>query len=283
MNFEIITALITPFLDNGKIDIKSLFKIIKFQLQSGIDKFVLFGTTGEGNSILLEEKIDVIKKIKKEFENNIYLMIGISKNNIEEATKEIKKLNNYNIDSFLILTPYYLTTNEQGVIEYFNSVANISKKPIYIYYVPKRTGQRVTINAFEILKTHPNIEGIKYVLDDENELKKLTSLKSENFKIYLGNDELMINGLRMNLNGVISVISNISPYMLLNIIFQKDYEKFEKIRKLIDILFFESNPIPIKYLMSLKGFCKLNYRSPLTLPSIDVINKINSVKELYEN
>ena len=158
-SFELITALITPF-KNYKIDYLSLKKIITYQLENNISSFVLFGTTGEGHLISLKEKIKIIKKIRHDFPS-IYLIIGVSELKEDILVNEIKLLSKLKIDALLVLTPYYLKTNSKGLINYYSLISSNSKVPIYIYNVPKRTGQILGSEELMILKNFNNIIGIK--------------------------------------------------------------------------------------------------------------------------
>ena len=284
--YEIITALITPFKANGKIDIDSLINLIDYQIKSGITSFVIFGTTGEGNTILLKQKIAVIKKIRKIFKNSIYLMCGISHNDTQSSINDVKLLSKYNIDSFLVLSPSYLKTNNEGIIKHFNSIADASKKPIYIYCVPKRTGQLIDPNIYQILKQHKNIQGVKIAVDSRKYFEKALHYQNTNFQVYSGEDLMFLDSLEMKTCGIISVASNAFPRLykeIVNLYLTKkeDIAKklFNEYKSLIEAFFLEPNPIPIKYFLSLNNIIELHYHLPLTYPSNEIMSLI---KERYK-
>ena len=278
-SFELITALITPF-KNNKIDYLSLKKIITYQLENNISSFVLFGTTGEGHLISLKEKIKIIKKIRHDFPS-IYLIIGVSELKEDILVNEIKLLSKLKIDALLVLTPYYLKTNSKGLINYYSLICSNSKVPIYIYNVPKRTGQILGSEELMILKNFNNIIGIKDASTNKF-FRKCLEYKNLNFQVYSGEDLSLIETLDNEGNGLISVISNAYPKVInkiINLYFdnKKDLaiDLFNKYKKLFSLLFEEPNPIPIKYLMSKIGFSTLSYRFPMYYPSEQLIKKID--------
>ena len=283
--FEIITALITPFKKNGAIEIKKLINLIEEQIENGITSFVLFGTTGEGSSISCSEKLKAIKKITNYFKSSIYLLIGISTLSTLEAIKQAKLYSKYPIDGLLVLTPTYLKTNEEGILSHFNAIAEASLKNVYLYHVPSRTGQNFDMKLLRILKQHPNIKGIKVASTSLKCLASALEYQSFNFQIYSGEDLLLLDSLKMGAMGIISVSSNIYPRMMkkvvnLYLLNQKDEAEalFNQYKSSIESLFLEPNPIGVKYFLSLNNKIDLRYRLPLTYPSLEVMNII---KERY--
>lgn len=284
--FEIITALVTPFKANGNIDINSFINLINYQVENGITSFVIFGTTGEGNTIKLKQKITAIKKIRKVFKNSIYLMCGISHTDTQSSIEDIKILSKYDIDSFLVLSPSYLKTNDEGIIKHFNSIADASKKLIYIYCVPKRTGQIINPNIYQILRQHPMIQGVKVATDSRKYFEKTLHYQNANFQIYSGEDLMFLDSINMNSNGIISVASNAFPRLykeIVNLYLTKKEDLasklFNEYQSLIEVLFLEPNPIPIKYYLSLNKKIELHYHLPLTNPSKEIMSLI---KERYK-
>lgn len=279
-NFELITALITPFLSNGLIDYPSLKKIIINQLENDIDTFVLFGTTGEGSTISLQEKVKTIRKLKKDFPL-IHLIIGISSTNTLDSGKEAKIFSKLKVDALLVLTPSYLKTNEHGVLKHYEYINNKSIVPIYIYYIPKRTGQVFSASLIELLKKLSNIKGIKEASNSLKYFQQCLEYKELNFQVYSGDDLFLIEALEYSSNGLISVISNAYPKTIKNIIntyFHNQEEAkllFDKYKTYFELFFIEPNPIPIKYLMAKLGFSTLNYHLPLYYPNDSLMKKIN--------
>lgn len=279
--YELITALITPFNKKNKIDFKSLYALIDEQIKHKIDTFILFGTTGEGATLSLKEKIKTISLIRNKYKSKIKLIIGISGLSTNECIKQAKILSKYKIDALLVLSPAYLKTNDEGIYLHFLSIANASLVPIYIYYIPKRTGQFISIDTIIKLKQHSNIFGIK-VSSSHKFLLECNKIKSYNFKVYCGDDLALLESIKMENDGLISVASNMYPKTMKKIIdysIQEENEKAQRIytdfKDIFENLFEEPNPIPIKYLLSLKYKMELRYRLPLINPSESLICKMN--------
>lgn len=278
-NFELITALITPFLENGKVDYKALKRIISNQLLNEIDTFVLFGTTGEGSTILLSEKIKIIKKLKRDF-HDIHLIVGVSANTLT-ATEEAKKISKLKVDALLVLTPYYLKTNEKGIIAHYSFISENSSVPIYIYYVPKRTGQIFSASLIDVLKKIHNVKGIKDASNSQKFFNQCLEYQELNFQVYSGDDLFLMEALESSCNGLISVVSNAYPKIMKRIIDlyfidkEKSIELFNYHKSYFELLFLEPNPIPIKYLMSKFGFSTLNYHLPLYYPNDGLRKKLD--------
>lgn len=289
MNFALITALITPFLKNGKVDFNNLCRLIDYQLKYKVDKFVLFGTTGEGSLIDNKEKYLIIKKLIKRYGLLIELIIGISQISTKKALEEVKYFSNLQINGFLVLSPCYLKTNEAGVINHYLKIAQNTSLPVYLYYIPKRTGQVYSYKIIEALKKQKNIVGIKDASDDLNYFQQLLTYQEENFQVYMGNDSYLIDSLDQG-NGIISVISNAYPLTIVKIIELYNGNKiaeakslFNKIKKMIDLLFSEPNPIPIKYVMSKLLNMTNNYHLPLYNPTKETKKALDDEIRRLEN
>lgn len=280
--FEIITALITPFKFNGKIDYLLLKKLINFQIKNGIDSFVIFGTTGEGSLIPFQERVTTLRKVIKDFPL-IHLYVGISGIDTVNMCKEAKVFSQEKIEGLLVLTPTYLRTNDLGVIAHFNKISEASKVPLILYTVPKRTGQTLALPTLNVLKQIENIKGIKDATDSEKYLKECLNYQEKNFVVYLGNDLMLLEGLRNHCDGLISVCSNAFPKTIKKIakLFSDGFideaeALFDKYKKYFTLLFEEPNPIPIKYLMYHLNYSTKFYHLPLYYPSDDLIKKLKS-------
>ena len=238
------TALITPFKD-GKIDYVSMGKLIEWQISQGIDALVVCGTTGEASTLSKKEKL--------------------------ELTKEVEALG---ADGLLIITPYYNKCTENGLISHFEKIANAVTTPIIMYSVPSRTGVNMTSAAVDILKEHPNIIGLKEASGNISQICKMAMHIGDNFNIYSGNDDQTVPILSLGGMGCISTVSNIIParysLMIHDFLDGKVTDAgLEQValKPLIDVIFSEVNPIPIKAALSMMGKCGLEYRLPLCPPS----------------
>jgi len=272
------TALISPMKKNGEIDMFSLEKLINIQLSSNVQGIVILGTTGENSTLDNYERHKIIKLSEKLILNKKQLIVGISANSSNKAIDEVKILSTYNIDAFLVSAPYYNKPTTKGIIEHFTKIANESYKPIILYNVPSRTSSWIPIEAINILSKHPNIIGIKEASGDFNYITKLMTYKSNKFRILSGNDNLTLPMMSLGCEGLISVASNLVPNEISNLVnyalsgeFKKALFYHELLMPIFNACFIETNPIPIKYLLSKFGIIKNYLRLPLT--SISSKNK----------
>ena len=285
MTFKLITALVTPLNKNKTINISQMIELIDYQYDSGVENIVLFGTTGEGSLISLKEKIKAFKKIKREFKN-INFYIGISHISSFESVNEIKKWNKFDIKGYLVLTPYYISTNNKGLLKYYKNINSASMHDIIIYQVKKRTGQDMTSFLVNDLMTLDKVVGIKYAMSFKEVKMLKEQIHRDDFEIYLGNDDQLIEGMDIKVNGIISVISNIFPGYINDVLdayksISKDKAlmMFKEIDYFMTLLFKEVNPLGIKYALSLKKAVDEYYLDPLFGLSYDLKIKI---KEEYE-
>lgn len=288
-DFEIITALITPFQENGRIDLAGLQALIRYQLASGVRSFVLFGTTGEGCTIPLSEKREAVRALYKTFRKTIDIIVGISGISTQQMKEEIVGLRRLPIASFLCLSPCYLTTNDQGIVEHFTLLADTADHPIYMYYVPKRTGQKISLPVFRILRQHPKILGVKYAYAQKGALEQMKAIQTERFRVLLGNDDMLLDGIASGMNGIVSVYSNAYPKTLVKIASGYDAdpqaakEMFLRHLPLMEAMFAEPNPIPIKYFMKKRGFSPAIYHAPLYPPTQETIDLLNQREQSDED
>ena len=210
MTFKLITALVTPFKKNKSINIEQMIKLIDYQYDNGVENIVLFGTTGEGSLIDVNEKIKAYKKIRRNFKH-INFYIGIAHISSSDSIKEIKKWNRLDIAGYLVLTPYYMSTNNKGLLKYYKNINQASEHNIIIYQVKKRTGQDMTSFIVNDLTSLDRVVGVKYAMSFKEVKMLKEQINRDDFEIYLGNDDQLVEGLDINVNGIISVISNIFP------------------------------------------------------------------------
>ena len=267
------TALVTPFKD-GKIDYVSMGKLIEWQISQGIDALVVCGTTGEASTLSKKEKLELIKFTVDLTKGRVPVIAGTGGNCTEstlELTLEVEELG---VDGLLIITPYYNKCTEKGLISHFEKIADAAGKPILLYSVPSRTGVNMTAEAAGVLKDHPNIIGLKEASGDISQVCKMAAHISEDFNIYSGNDDQTVPILSLGGIGCISTVSNIIParYGLMIQDFldgkvQKAGLEQVALKPLIDAIFSEVNPIPVKAALNMMGKCTLEYRLPLCPPN----------------
>ena len=283
----IYTALITPFKENKKINYEKFIELIEEQINKGVDGLVILGTTGEASSLTNKEKNDLVDLAILVINKRVKLIVGCSSSNTLEASKFALKLSKKKIDYLLVLTPYYLKTNNEGVIKHFNEIANKSKVPIIMYHVPSRTGQYIDKCVIKELSKHKNIIGIKEASGDLSYIDSIKEYLNDDFILLSGNDELLIETLKKGGSGIISVLSNVYPEvsiktynLCLNNKYKEASEYYQKYIDFIKLLFIEPNPIPIKEVMNYLNKEVGDYRLPLT--NMSNINKSILINELEE-
>ena len=271
----VCTALITPFKDE-KIDYHSLKNLIEFQINSGIDALLVNGTTGESATLTECEKRELISFTVREVAGRVPLIAGTGSNSTTRALHLSQFASDVGADAILVVTPYYNKASRDGLIEHYRTIADNVNIPLILYNVPSRTGVNIPLDVYDSLANHPNIVGVKEANSSVGEMAKLIQKCSNRLDIYTGNDDLILPTLALGGCGVISVISNILPketVALCRLFFEgKTKEATElqlKLLPIINALFSEVNPIPIKALMSHAGFCKEEYRLPLCPISAD--------------
>lgn len=267
------TALITPFKD-GKIDYVSMGKLVEWQIAEGIDAVVVCGTTGEASTLSSKEKIELIKFTVDLVGGRVPVIAGTGGNCTESALELSKEAEETGADGLLIITPYYNKCTEAGLITHFEKIADAVHSPIIMYSVPSRTGVNMTSEAVSVLKTHPNIVGLKEASGNISQICRIAAHIGEDFNIYSGNDDQTVPILSLGGLGCISTVSNIIPARYSRMIHhylegRTALAGAEQValKPLIDAVFSEVNPIPIKAALYMMGMCNLEYRLPLCPPS----------------
>ncbi len=282
-----IVALVTPFKENKKINYAKFIELLEYQINNGVDGIVILGTTGEASSLNEKEQIKLIKLAITVINKRVKLIVGASAINTSLAIKKIQKFSKYKIDYLLVLSPFYLKTNNEGLIKHFLAIADISKIPIIIYHVPSRTGQKIPFEVIKELAKNKMIIGIKEASGDLNYIKGIKKYIDDEFILLSGNDDLMVKVMEEGGSGVISVFANTHSNVtseIMELCFKAKYKEAEKIlNKYLDyikLLFIEPNPIPIKEAMNYLGFEVGGYRLPLA--NMSMTYKQVLIEELKE-
>ena len=267
------TALITPFKD-GKIDYVSMGKLVEWQIAQGIDALVVCGTTGEASTLSTREKLDLIKFVADLTDGRVPVIAGTGGNCTESALELSKEAENTGANGLLIITPYYNKCSESGLISHFETIADAVNSPIIMYSVPSRTGVNMGPDAVRQLSQHPNIAGLKEASGNISQICQLAAFISDDFAIYSGNDDQTVPIMSLGGKGCISTVSNIIPGRFSRMIRswlggEISWAASEQIalKPLIDAVFAEVNPIPVKAALYMMGMCNLEYRLPLCPPS----------------
>ena len=278
-------ALITPFDETGAIDWPAFDALLTFHLENQTDALVITGTTGEVSTLTDEEQINLIKRAVEVVEGKIPIIAGTGINDTRHTIELSTKAQAAGADALLLVTPYYNKANHQGMLLHFTKIADAVSIPIILYHVPGRTGATLTVEQVVELAQHPNIVAIKDATGDLSYTKALANqVDLEQFAIYSGNDDLIYDILDLGGKGVISVLANVLPqetHQICQSYFEGDTETSHKLQndyaRLIDSLFVEVNPIPVKYMMHLMGYNQNTYRLPLWEPSEQVKTELESL------
>ena len=254
------TALVTPFTNDG-INFEELRKLIEFQILEGIDALVICGTTGESSTMSLAEKKSVIDFSVKVANGRVPIIAGTGGNNTADAVAMSKYAESVGADGLLLVTPYYNKTTQKGLIAHFSKIAESVNIPIILYNVPSRTGLNIEPEICLELSKIPNIVAIKEASGNISQVAKIANLCNDELTIYSGNDDQILPILSLGGLGVISVLSNVYPKFVHEMVMDYLTGNWQKATAsqiyslpLINALFSEVNPIPIKYALNKIGF-----------------------------
>jgi len=267
----IATALITPFAASGEVDYEAYGRLIDWQIESGIDALVACGTTGEGPTLTDEEHKEVIRYTVERSAGRVPVIAGTGSNDTAYAIELTKFSSEVGADAMLVVTPYYNKATQNGLYQSFCAIADASTKPVILYNVPSRTGCGIQPATYARLAEHENIQAIKEANGNISAIVETASLVNGKLDIYSGNDDQIVPVLSMGGAGCISVLSNLLPKETCEItrrFFAGDVagaaELQMKYVPLINALFCEVNPIPVKAAMHAMGYCEDILRLPLT-------------------
>ena len=264
-------ALITPFDASNKVDYIALEKLIEFQIENGIDYFVVLGTTAETPTLSDNEQQKIIEFVVKVNNKRLPIVLGIGNNNTSEVVKSIQNVNTDDIDAILSVTPYYNKPSQEGVYQHFKAISEASLLPIILYNVPSRTGSNMTPETVtRLANDFKNIIGIKEAAGNFEQVLELIRLKPKDFLVISGEDKLALSLVLAGGGGVISVLGQAYPkqfsYMIkmgLQNQVKEAYNQFYKLSTSIDLIFEEGNPTGIKALLNGLQICGKNVRLPL--------------------
>jgi len=266
-----IVALVTPMDENGLVDFNTLKKLVDWHVKEGTNGIVAVGTTGESATLEIEEHLEVVKSVVKYADGRIPIIAGSGSNSTAQAIKTTSESYKIGADYSLLVTPYYNKPSQKGLIEHYLKIADSCDIKQILYNVPSRTSCDLSPDTVEILSRHENIIGIKEAVNNKdrmNKLKKISELNKD-FLVFSGDDETFLDLLSLGGNGVISVAANVIPKGISEIC--KHYANNEnyavelnkKYKYLYELLFIESNPIPVKWMMYKMGLIKNSIRLPL--------------------
>ncbi|MCD6333026.1 MAG: 4-hydroxy-tetrahydrodipicolinate synthase [Bacteroidales bacterium] len=265
-------ALVTPFLNNGEIDTESLKQITRYTLEHGVGFLVVLGTTGESAVLTQAEKTTVLQTILQVNDGMKPVVLGIGGNDTRKVVNTIKSQDLTGIQGILSVTPYYNKPDQSGLFRHFMEVASAADLPVIIYNVPGRTGSNISSEtALKLAFKAPNIVAIKEAGGNLDQITDLIHNKPEDFLILSGDDALTLPMMALGADGVISVVANVLPgemSQMVNLAASGDYQGARKLHyhliQLIRMLFEEGNPAGVKAALHTMGLCNNVLRLPLT-------------------
>ena len=277
------TALVTPF-RNGELDKTTFRRLLRHQMESGIDALVVAGTTGESPTLTDAEKRWLFTAAVREVESTerkIPVIAGTGSNNTRRACELSRMAEDCGCDGLLVVTPYYNKASEAGLLGHYEAIADATALPLIAYYVPSRTGCNLTPETCQRLAAHPRIAGLKDAAGDLSFTAKVAALCGDSLPLYSGNDDLTLPILSLGGYGVISVLSNLLPGEVSRLCRLWREGKADEARALqlsliplCSALFCEVNPIPVKAAMEMLGLCEGEVRLPLSKADPGVQDKV---------
>jgi 4-hydroxy-tetrahydrodipicolinate synthase len=266
------TALVTPFKD-GKVDYETYGKLVARQVEAGIHFLVPLGTTAETPCLENEEKCEILKLTRRLCPDRP-VVAGVGTNSPAATIRNIRLLEPYGPDAFLVVVPFYNKPTQAGIYEYFKAVASATSKPVIAYNVPGRTGVNMLAETTLKVASIPNVVAVKEASGDLAQIGRVIAGRPEGFSVLSGNDDQTLDVVRSGGDGVISVASNIAPELMVKLLDlalagkSAEAEALnERLYPLFKACFVESNPIPVKAGLSLMGLCGDGMRLPLTTAS----------------
>ena len=279
-------AIITPFTENNEVDYEKLGELIEYQIAEGTDSIIICGTTGEASTLTHEEHLECIRYTVEKVAKRVPVIAGTGSNATDTAIYLSQEAQKYGADGLLLVTPYYNKATQKGLIAHFSAVAESVNIPIILYNVPGRTGCNITPSTVaQLTKNVKNIVGIKEASGNIAQVAEIMQLTGGEIDLYSGNDDMIVPIMSLGGQGVISVLSNIAPkdthdmvmkYLEGDVVGSRELQL--KYFPLINALFCEVNPIPVKKAVNLMGFQVGALRMPLT--ELEPANAERLLKEM---
>ena len=270
------TALVTPFDQNGNINYEAFGRLIDAQIAAGVDAVCVCGTTGESATMSIREHIAAVEYCVKHVDRRVKVIAGTGSNDTSAAVYLTQHAQDSGADAALLVTPYYNKASQTGLIKHYEYIAERTELPMILYNVPSRTGVSFTAETYKALSANPRINGIKEASGNFSLLAHTRFLCGDDFYIWSGNDDQVVPMMSLGAQGVISVAANIAPEVMVkmsHLCLDGSFDEASRLQiqymDLIDALFCEVNPIPVKAAMNLMGM----EAGPLRLPLCDISEK----------
>lgn len=269
----VCTALVTPFLKDS-INYPMLEQLLRRQYDAGIRAVVICGTTGESATLTDEEKLTMFRYAKKSMPEDLRIIAGTGSNSTVHAIALSQAAQDAGADALLVVSPYYNKATPEGLYLHYAAIASSVQIPVILYNVPSRTGVDIPVEVYRRLSQIPNIAGVKEASSDIRKLARIRSQCPDHFTVWCGNDDLAVAAMALGTKGLISVVSNIEPEItgsMIGAALDGDFDTATALQlsllPLIEALFQEVNPIPVKAAMAIIGYDCGSCRMPLCSPS----------------
>ncbi len=276
-------AIATPFNEDGSVDFEAYRDLINWQIDEGIDAIIACGTSGEASTLNDEEHIETIRFCVDVTAGRVPVIGGAGSNDTRHGINLAKKIEETGVDGLLLVTPYYNKCSQQGLIEHYTATADAVSIPCILYSVKGRTGVNIAPETVAKLAEHPNIVAIKEASGDIAQVAEICRLVPDDFAVYSGNDDMVVPLLALGGVGYISVIANIMPKesvemsrSFLDGNIERARELQLSMKPIIDVMFADVNPIPVKAALAKMNKMKPYFRLPLCPPSAEVDQKIEA-------
>jgi 4-hydroxy-tetrahydrodipicolinate synthase len=282
-------AMCTPFADDGSIDFETMRADARRLEEAGVDGLVPMGSTGESATVSHDEHIEVVEAVVDAVDD-VPVIAGSGSNNTREAVDLSRRSARAGADALLLISPYYNKPEQAGLVEHYETIADTVDLPQIVYNVPSRTGQNVDADTVVELASHENIQGYKAAGGDLNQVGEIAErTRDEQFDVLSGNDGETLPILSVGGTGCISVAANVEPRRMSDLVWSAldgDYsqarDRHHELGPLFRALFWETNPIPVKAAMEIRGHANGNLRSPLTELTPDNRERLESLLEQYD-
>ena len=282
-------ALITPMNSDGSVNFPALADLLEFHVHNKTDAIIACGTTGEAATLSEKEHCEVLAFVAEKVNGRLPVIAGTGSNDTAFGVMLSKEAQKSGVDALLTVTPYYNKTSQAGLIKHFNVIADAVDLPIILYNVPSRTGCNIQPKTYAELCKHPNIVAAKEASGDISQVALIRSLCGDKLDIYSGNDDQTVPFMSLGALGVISVFANICPEEMHNICrfcLDNDFAQAQKMHfhyiELMNILFSDVNPIPIKTAMNLFGFDAGECRLPLVPMNVAAYHNLKDSMAKYD-
>lgn len=274
------TALITPFMENGEVDFDALRRIVRANVDGGMDFLCVLGTTAETPTLTEAEQRAVKAAVVEEVAGRIPLIVGCGGNNTAAIAERMQSESFDGFDALLVVTPYYNKPNQEGLYWHFRTLAEVSPLPIILYNVPGRTGVNLLPETtLRIAADCPNVIGIKEASGNIEQIRSIINCRPEGFVVLSGDDALTVDIMEAGGDGVISVLSNARPSEVCEMTHNRETARFvdARMQKYYKPLFCEGNPVGIKAMLHVAGMCKNILRLPLVPSSESLLEQFREL------